>query len=133
MSGKSFELKNRTGSSSDSRFFGREKELTRIDTVLEEVLEGKGRTCLFEGEPGIGKTRLVEEAVARSSAGRYLVPRGRCFEEEGTPPLWPWLEVLRGYAAGCGWDSILQAFGRRTSALAGSLPEPQEYSDNSPG
>jgi hypothetical protein len=48
---------------------------------------------LIGGEPGIGKTHLVE-AFADEAAGA-LVLWGRCQETEGAPPFWPWRQVLR--------------------------------------
>jgi DNA-binding SARP family transcriptional activator len=47
------------------------------------------------GEPGIGKSRLAAElgAAARSRGTSVVV--GRCSQDEGAPPLWPWTQVLR--------------------------------------
>src|SRR5207302_4987038 len=49
---------------------------------------------LLVGEPGIGKTQLAEAAAARARDARMLVVFGRCWEE-GAPPYWPWVQVLR--------------------------------------
>lgn len=40
---------------------GRERELDLILSDLEGARKGKGATLLLSGEPGIGKTRLIEE------------------------------------------------------------------------
>ncbi len=47
---------------------------------------------LIGGEPGIGKTRLAE---AFSEAAGDRVVWGSCHETEGSPPFWPWRQVLR--------------------------------------
>ncbi len=54
---------------------------------------------LLAGEPGIGKTRTAEELarVARERGAQVLV--GRCFEGEGAPAFWPWVQVLRELVA----------------------------------
>ena len=46
---------------------------------------------LVAGPAGIGKTRTVEEATA----GAPAVAWGRCVDDPGAPPLWPWRRVLR--------------------------------------
>src|SRR5262249_31220436 len=76
-------------------FVGREPELKQLDAALGEAIGGRGRLCLIAGEPGIGKTRLAE-CVATSAAGRgATVIWGRCWEGEGAPAFWPWVQVIR--------------------------------------
>jgi DNA-binding CsgD family transcriptional regulator len=58
---------------------GRAHELRAVDAVLDESRRS-GRILLVEGEAGIGKTRLAEEALAR--AGGFTVLRGGCEELE---------------------------------------------------
>ena len=74
---------------------GREAELARLDGALTASLEGDGRLVLIAGEAGIGKTRLAEE-LARVARGRgALVLWGTGVEDDGAPPYWPWVQVLR--------------------------------------
>ncbi len=66
-----------------------------------------GRLLLFVGEPGIGKTRLLDHlAGAAAAAGRHLI-RGRCFEAETVRPYGLWLDALRGIPTGELPDQIL--------------------------
>ena len=46
------------------------------------------------GEPGIGKTRLVEDLAERARRLGFTVAVGRCSQDDGAPPLWPWRSVL---------------------------------------
>src|SRR6185312_2188664 len=41
-------------------FVGREPELAQLTTLLDELQNGRGRLVLVTGDPGIGKTRLVD-------------------------------------------------------------------------
>src|SRR5262249_51583015 len=76
-------------------FVGRERELVQLEAALGEAVAGRGRLYLIAGEPGIGKTRLAE-CVATSAAGRgATVIWGRCWEGEGAPAFWPWVQVIR--------------------------------------
>jgi tetratricopeptide (TPR) repeat protein len=76
-------------------FVGRERELAQLDAALAEAIAGRGRLCLVAGEPGIGKTRLAERLAARAAARGATVTWGRCWEGEGAPAFWPWVQVIR--------------------------------------
>lgn len=82
-------------SESTSTFVGRERELEVLRDGLADVVAGKGRLFLLVGEPGIGKTRLASELAAEATQQGALVLWGRCDEDVGAPPFWPWAQVLR--------------------------------------
>ncbi|HEY9314878.1 BTAD domain-containing putative transcriptional regulator [Williamsia sp.] len=67
---------------------GRVRELDDIDKVLNDVLAGDTRWLIFIGPPGIGKTRLADEAahLLHSAGGRAVWARN---PEEGAPSWWP--------------------------------------------
>ena len=73
---------------------GREVELRQAIAALDEA-RAAARVVLVEGEPGIGKTRLVEELTSRAAARGGAVHWGRAFEGGATPAMWPWLPPLR--------------------------------------
>jgi DNA-binding SARP family transcriptional activator len=79
-------------------FVGRDVELRQGLAAVDEA-RAATRVVLVEGEPGIGKTRLVEELAAAASAGGTTVLWGRAFEGGATPAFWPWLPPLRALAA----------------------------------
>jgi tetratricopeptide (TPR) repeat protein len=81
-------------------FIGRAGELLRFEGLLDAADLRRGRLALVSGEPGIGKSRLLEEVAARARSRGALVVLGQCREDDGAPPYWPWPEVLRGLAAG---------------------------------
>ena len=65
-------------------FVGRQSELAELLSGLEDALAGRGRLFLLVGEPGIGKSRLVEELIVhaqragRARSGGPLLGGGRC-------------------------------------------------------
>jgi DNA-binding SARP family transcriptional activator len=73
---------------------GRDAELGQLLTALDEARTGP-RVALVEGEPGIGKTRLIEEVAAEAGAQGATVLWGRAFEGTAAPAFWPWLPPLR--------------------------------------
>jgi predicted ATPase len=78
-------------------FVGRKDELAGLAADLDAALAGSGGVVLLGGEPGIGKTRLAEELAAQATACGVLVLWGRCWEGEGAPAFWPWIQVVRAY------------------------------------
>jgi predicted ATPase len=72
---------------------GRTAELERVVGVLQMVLDQRqGRLVMLAGEPGVGKTRLVRESVARARAIGVRGSTGRCFEQHGAVPFFPFAE-----------------------------------------
>ena len=67
------------------RFVGRGPELERMLDRLDSAGAGRGGVLLVSGPAGIGKTRLIEEALARYG-GTALVGRGQCTDDPGAPP-----------------------------------------------
>jgi len=80
-------------------FVGRESALARLGQSLDEARAGRGRVVFLVGEPGIGKTSTVEKlgSEAERAGVRWLA--GRCYEGEGAPVFWPWLQVIRALLA----------------------------------
>jgi hypothetical protein len=56
---------------------GRDRELARVTSYLDDALAGRGRLVLCTGEAGVGKTRLAEEAAALAAAGGVPVAWAR--------------------------------------------------------
>lgn len=75
-------------------FVGRGREIDSLDLILEAAISGRGAVRVLSGEPGIGKTRLADEVVARATMKGFFVTWGRAWETGGAPPYWPWIELL---------------------------------------
>ena len=110
----------------DRPFVGRAREMEVANRCLSEAVAGRGGALLVAGEPGIGKTRLAEQTAARAAELGVPSVWGRCVSEEGTPPFWPWREVLRACVGDC-------AHGIETPMLASLLPELAGRADPGPG
>ncbi|HXX70286.1 MAG TPA: AAA family ATPase [Polyangiaceae bacterium] len=96
---------------------GRDAERAMIAAALRDATAGSGgRVLLFSGEPGIGKTRLLEEAADQAATLGATVLSGRAFEAEMVRPYGAWIDALRGLPAGSIEGSL------RTE-LASLLPE----------
>ena len=78
-------------------FVGRQREMGELKACLEDSLSGRGRIVTLVGEPGIGKTRTALELATYAGLRQAQVLWGRCYEGEGAPPYWPWVQAIRSY------------------------------------
>lgn len=85
---------------------GRMAERQALLAALAEATAGKARVVLVTGEPGLGKSTLVETFLEASSGTAALVLRGQAAEAERDQPLAPWQEAVApldlDFAAGTG-------------------------------
>lgn len=101
----------------------RQREVAILRDLLAEVRQGALRVALLEGEPGIGKTRLLDALAAYAAADGMVVLRGSASDAAGMPPYLPVLEALGGYIAATP-DTLLRAqAGAAAPLLATILPD----------
>ena len=98
---------------------GREGELGRLLSLLDDAEEGRSVVALVSGDAGVGKTRLIGE-VTRLAAGRgFTVLSGQCAELGDSVPYLPLADALRGAAQSTGVRDALSS----RPALGRLLPE----------
>jgi DNA-binding CsgD family transcriptional regulator len=71
---------------------GRTRERSELEAVLEAAREGRSTVLVVHGEAGIGKTTLLDEAVA--AAPDFRVLRARGYESESDIPFAGLLDLL---------------------------------------
>ena len=69
---------------SPAHLLGREAERRQVVALLSHARNGRGGALLIEGEPGIGKTTLLEATVLTAAGMRHLRVDG--YESESTIP-----------------------------------------------
>jgi predicted ATPase len=80
-------------------FVGRHAELQALQQALQRAMDGQPGIALLAGEPGIGKTRTAQQMIAHAAQQGVLALWGRCPEEAGAPPYWPWVQLMRRWIA----------------------------------
>ncbi len=78
------------------RLVGRAVELASLEEALTRASEGGGQVVGVSGEAGVGKSRLVEEGVARARALGFDVHTGQCQSYGASSSYLPWVEIWRG-------------------------------------
>ncbi|HUH93107.1 MAG TPA: AAA family ATPase [Casimicrobiaceae bacterium] len=95
-----FESTPLSGSPQAASFIGRADALSRLRANWDLACAGKRRVVWVAGEPGIGKTTLIERFVA--GLGDIVSIRGQCVEQYGTGE--PYLPVLEALSELCRRD-----------------------------
>ncbi|MEU7315626.1 AAA family ATPase [Streptomyces sp. NPDC007083] len=125
-------------------FVGRTAELTALTTALTRAGTGAPQALLLGGEAGVGKTRLLEEFLARVRAADGVTTLGGCLElgADGLP-FAPFTTALRGLRGTVPPGALAAAAEGRETELARLLPDlavpgppaPQreEYDDGADG
>ena len=76
-------------------FVGREDPLARLERAFADAVERRGTVALITGPAGIGKTRLLEHFASHAEARGARVLLARSHSDDGVPPFWLWVQVLR--------------------------------------
>ena len=78
-------------------FIGREKESAELQQRLNAAIAGECQFVLVGGEPGIGKTRLLDELENLAKARQIRVLHGRFVEQDRGLPYQGFLEMIQEY------------------------------------
>jgi DNA-binding winged helix-turn-helix (wHTH) protein len=90
-------------------FVGRKAEAACLRDALLELEARQGDFILISGEPGIGKTRLLEQAAEHAPPAVDLHVT-RCAAVEGAPALWAWQHCVRSIVRTRSIKLVLRAF-----------------------
>lgn len=108
---------------------GREAELAALERAGERALSGRRQIVFVTGEAGMGKTTLVEAALARlPSRGRavgmpVVIGRGQCIEHHGVAePYLPLLDALSDLCRQAERERVVAALRRCAPTWLAQLP-----------
>ncbi len=103
---------------------GRDAEVARLRAAVERAAGGQPATVLVAGEAGIGKTRLVTEAVDHAAGLGAVALAGGCLDVgEGVLAYAPMVEALRPLAGLLGPAELERVLGGAGEELARLVPE----------
>jgi class 3 adenylate cyclase/tetratricopeptide (TPR) repeat protein len=114
------------------RIVDRLTELTALEAELDRAVAGEFRCALVVADPGIGKTRLAGELLARHQ-GRVLGLAARAHELAETTSFGLWAEALERHLRGLSAETVSQLCGgflddlasllRSVAVVRGSVPD----------
>src|SRR5215469_6520032 len=74
---------------------GRDAELARLRALLGDAADGRAVMALVSGDAGVGKSRLVAEAMRVAADGGFTVLCGQCAEIGDSVPYLPFADAFR--------------------------------------
>src|SRR6478609_9172071 len=81
-------------SQQDIQLVGRDADLDFLRSELASARRGDGGLVFIHGEPGIGKTALVQAFASEAVQSGTALLWGRGYDGAWLPPYAPWLEAL---------------------------------------
>jgi len=123
MGAKNREARERMIRLANPPFVGRAEELRLLRDALPDAPRASGGFVAIAGEPGIGKTRLMDEVAQIAVAEDRRILWGQMVEDPGAPPYLCWTLVLRDFAQQCDDDTLRADIGSAAADIAVILPE----------
>src|SRR5438067_5921199 len=108
---------------SPSQFVGRQRKLNLNWNYNHAASNGYAHVVLVSGEPGIGKTRLLDEVGALATKDGAIVLHGGASEAKGMPPYLPFLEAFGRHIQLTPLDQLRTQVAAAPQVLATLLPE----------
>jgi class 3 adenylate cyclase/predicted ATPase len=108
------------------RLLGREAELTQLYEYWEKALNGERQVVFVAGEPGIGKTTLVEAFLTRLADEHEHEPwlgQGQCIEHYGAGEAYlPLLEALGRLGRESGGQRLIELLSQQAPTWLVQMP-----------
>ncbi|HZI37034.1 MAG TPA: AAA family ATPase, partial [Acidimicrobiia bacterium] len=113
-------------------FVGRGDELAVLEEELRRASAGEARCVLVVGDPGVGKSRLTAEALARAHADGPVLS-ARAYPLGATASFGLWAEALDGHLRGLAANEVVALCGgflddvasllRSAATVRGAVPD----------
>jgi DNA-binding CsgD family transcriptional regulator/tetratricopeptide (TPR) repeat protein len=110
-----------SGSRRSRRLVGRDAELAELGLLLDALGRGENGAVYVIGEPGIGKTSLIAEVLARGDERGYLTLSGRAAEFESDVPFAVFVDAIEHPLASLGHKGLALT-GEEIELLASVFP-----------
>ncbi|NED98794.1 ATP-binding protein [Phytoactinopolyspora halotolerans] len=111
---------------------GRERPAQLLRAEVQRTLGSHGGFVLVAGEPGVGKTTLVAQVLHDADRQGALVVGGTCWDREGAPGYWPWVQAVRSLERQVDpaeWAAAVRSAGDGLTFLVGDISEPPPMGD----
>ena len=131
--GAAFEQREEAPAEERIPLIGRDAERKELLRHLDDALAGRGSIVMIGGEPGIGKTHLINAILDELQRRGAYANIGYCYEMQGAPPYAPFIEMLEHTARVTPREAFRRTLGDSAPEVAKLMPELRlMYSDIPP-
>jgi DNA-binding CsgD family transcriptional regulator/tetratricopeptide (TPR) repeat protein len=113
-------------------FVGRSAQMRALVSAAVAAGEGSGGLVLVGGEPGIGKTRLVQQLARHVRSSGVQLRWANCWRDDGAPAFWPWIQLIRAHVHECEPALLEAELGHLAGEIARLVPELGSRHDDVP-
>jgi predicted ATPase len=104
---------------------GRGNEVSQLTRLLTRTAAGQGQTVLISGEPGIGKSRLVQVASVIARKQGFNLLSAQCYQVERSIPYQALIELIRQMIPlNVRWQQLASVWLRELAILVPEMGEP---------
>jgi predicted ATPase/DNA-binding winged helix-turn-helix (wHTH) protein len=108
---------------SPSVVVGRERELSELRACLDRAMSSERQMVFITGEPGIGKTTVVDAFLRHTASTDLRIGQGRCIEHYGAGEAYlPILEALTGLCRQPGGEHLIRLLRRHAPTWLVQMP-----------
>ena len=113
-------------------FIGRDKELAVLESIVDRAESGNGQIVMVSGSAGIGKSFLTEQLIENYAENDdVLALWARCRSAAGSPPYWPWRQLVEQYVGKADHDDVAAAADGHIASLVNAFPELKQFASDS--
>lgn len=116
---------SQTGDAPARRLVGRTEELAVLRQAVKRAQGGECGLAVLEGEPGVGKTALLEHITEKACQDGALVVWSHC-QDGDAPSMWPWVQVVEAVSRRLAPAAKDEWFAGELGVLIAPLGEMQE-------
>lgn len=107
---------------SERPFVGRAADVAVVRGALEDAVAGRGSFLLVSGDAGVGKSRLVAEALATAADVGAVVLSGQCLDLQPPPPYQPIVDHVDAVRRALPEDEFRAVLGENAAEVATLVP-----------
>ncbi len=112
-----------TGTRPPAAFVGRNDASAALESWLAPAVEGQRQVAFVTGEPGIGKSTVVDAFLRRNADRRWWRTSGQCLEHFGTgEPYLPILDALGRLCRGPRGEQVVELLRRSAPTWLRQMP-----------